>query len=102
MTALTKLDSETHKRAQKKERVNFRVSREVKHTLVRAAEITGRSLSDFIADSAFNAALQAIEGVERMRLADEDRAVFMAALANPPEPNAALKSAAAWYKELAE
>ena len=100
MTTLSKLDSETHKRAQKKERVNFRVSREVKQTLARAAEITGRSLSDFIADSAFNAALRAIEEVERMHLADEDRAVFLAALANPLAPNKALRAAAAQHQKL--
>lgn len=88
-----------NRRVHKNERVNIRVSTGVKETLVRAAEATGRSLTDFVAFSAFSAAQKTIEEAERLRLADEDRAVFMDALANPPEPNEALKGALARYQK---
>lgn len=87
-------------RISKDERVYFRVTTEMKRILVHAAEVTGRTLTDFVASSAFNAAQKAIEDVERMHLAAEDRAVFLAGLANPLIPNDALKAAAARYRKL--
>ena len=70
--------------------------------LVRAAEVTGRSLTDFIAFSAFSAAQKAIEEAEQLQLAEEDRVVFLDALSNPPAPNEALKAAATRYRKLVE
>lgn len=92
----------TQRRPSKDERIFVRVSSDVKRTLERAAEVSGRSLSDFVVGSAFNAAREAIEGVERMVLSEADRDVFLEALSNPPAPNDALKAAAAWYKKLTE
>lgn len=89
-------------RIPKDDRVNFRVSSAMKSVLVRAAEVTGRSLSDFIAFSAFSAAQKAIEEVEQLQLAEEDRVVFLDALSNPPAPNDALKAAATRYRKLVE
>lgn len=94
------LDVVTRRRRHKDERVYVRVSEDVKRTLERAAEVTGRSLSDFVVNSAFDAARKAIEDAERMHLAAEDRAVFLAALSTPPAPNDALKAAAARHKKL--
>lgn len=90
------------KRISKDERVYFRVTTEMKRILVHAAEITGRTLTDFVASSAFNAAQKTIEEVEKLQLAEEDRIVFLDALSNPPAPNDALKAAAARYRNLVE
>ena len=100
MTGVAKADAAVSRRTRKEERVNFRVSPEVKQTLLRAAEVSGRSLSDFVVSSAFDAAQKTIEAVENLRLAKKDRAVFLEALSNPPAPNDALKAAAARYQKL--
>ncbi|MFQ5785946.1 MAG: DUF1778 domain-containing protein [Alphaproteobacteria bacterium] len=84
----------------KRERLAVRLSGAAKRTLERAAEVSGRSLSDFVVASALDAAHQTIEEHDRIRLAAEDRAVFLAALANPPEPGEALRSAVAHYEAL--
>ncbi len=97
---MANLNVAANRRRHKDERIYVRVSEDVKRTLERAAEVTGRSLSDFVVNSAFNAAQKAIDDVERMHLAAEDRAVFLAALTNPPAPNDALKAAAARHRKL--
>ena len=99
-TPQPKTGGPTQRRPGKDERIFVRVSADVKRTLERAAEVSGRSLSDFVVSSAFSAARETIEGVERMVLTEEDRIVFLEALSNPPPPNDALKEAAAWYKKL--
>lgn len=90
------------KRVGKDERIYFRVTTEMKRILMHAAEATGRSLTDFVASSAFNAAQKAIEEVEQLKLAEEDRLVFLDALSDPPAPNDALKAAAARYRKYVE
>lgn len=96
------LEAKKGQKIRKDERVNFRVSSAMKNVMVRAAEVTGRSLTDFIAFSAFSAAQKAIEEVEQLQLAEEDRVVFLDALSNPPAPNDALKAAATRYRKLVE
>lgn len=86
--------------SQKSERVAVRLTPAVKRELERAAEVTGRSLSDFVVSSALSAAQKAIEQHERFRLAEADREVFLAALANPPAPNEALRTAAKRHRRL--
>ena len=86
------------RRVQKSERVAVRLTPDVKERLEYAAELTGRSVSDFVVSSALEAAQEHIERQERFRLADEDRAVFLSALARPPAPNKALRAAAKRYR----
>lgn len=63
-------------------------------TLVkRAAEMQGRSVSDFVVAAAEQAARAAIESVE-------DQIRFAEMPANPPKPNAALKRAQEAHKRL--
>ncbi len=78
----------------KSERVAVRLTPAVKRALERGAEVSGRSLSDFVVDSAYRAAQRAIEDNERLHLSNADRKIFLAALDNPPEPNQALRRAA--------
>lgn len=92
----------TTERLHKTERIAVRLSSDAKRTLEHAARISGRSLTDFVVDNAVSAAQKAIEDSERMRLEEQDRTVFLAALADPPAPNEALKAAAARYRSLTE
>lgn len=86
-------------RTHKSERVAVRLPPAVKQTLEHAAGVTGRSLSDFVVDSALKAAQQAIDEYERLSLTAEDREVFLSALSNPPKPNDALRTAAERYRQ---
>ena len=85
---------DTREDGQKSERVAVRLTPAIKRALERGAEVSGRSLSDFVIDSAYRAARRAIEDHERLHLSDQDRKVFLAALDNPPEPSQALRRAA--------
>jgi len=89
---------EAHK-IRKNKRLAVRLPSEVKDLLELAAEVSGRSLSDFVLASAITAAHKSIEDHERMRLSTEDRAVFLRAFSDDAEPNDALKSAAAQFKD---
>jgi uncharacterized protein (DUF1778 family) len=62
--------------------------------LQRAAEIDGRTLTDFVLNSAQEAARRIIHQHEILLLRDKDREIFINALLKPPAPNAKLRRAA--------
>jgi uncharacterized protein (DUF1778 family) len=64
----------------------------------KAADLEGRTLTDFVVASAQAAAYKVIERHQILNLTLEDSAVFVEALLNPPEPNDALRLAASRYK----
>jgi uncharacterized protein (DUF1778 family) len=66
----------------------------------RAAEIQGRSVSDFVVAAAQDAALRTIEDTSIVRVSVEDQQRIMDALLEPPEPNEALRKAAEAYRDL--
>ena len=66
----------------------------------RAAQIQGRTLTDFVVSAAQEAARQTIEATEIVRLSVEDQQRFAEAILNPPEPTAALHRAFARHREL--
>ena len=74
-------------------RLGARLPASVYALLKRAAELKGRTISDFVVNAAQDAALRAIEDAGIIRLSAEDQARFAQALINPPAPNAALKRA---------
>jgi uncharacterized protein (DUF1778 family) len=74
-------------------RLEARLPASVYATLKRAAELKGRSLSDFVVSAAHDAAQRAIEEEHIIRLSAEDQRRFAEALIKPPAPNAALKRA---------
>jgi uncharacterized protein (DUF1778 family) len=74
-------------------RLEARLPASVYATLKRAAELKGRSLSDFVVNAAHDAAQRAIEEDTIIRLSADDQRRFAEALINPPEPSAALKRA---------
>jgi uncharacterized protein (DUF1778 family) len=74
-------------------RLEARLPASVYALLKRAAELKGRSISDFVVNAAQDAAHRAIEDNEIIRLSAEDQMRFAQALIDPPAPNAALKRA---------
>jgi uncharacterized protein (DUF1778 family) len=74
-------------------RLEARLPNAVLTRLKRAAEIQGRTLTDFVVAAADEAACRAIEKTEIIRLSMEDQRRVAKALLNPPKPNAALKRA---------
>ena len=80
------------------QRLEARVTPELKALLVRAAELQGTSLSEFITRHIGQAAYRTIRDHERLELDNHEREAFITALLNPPEPNEHLQSAAAQYR----
>ncbi len=73
------------------------------HTLAavkRAAEITGRSVSDFVVAAAREAAERTIRDAQLIKLSLADQEDFADAMLNPPKPNAAFRRAKAAHKRL--
>lgn len=83
----------------KTERLEARITSAQKEILQRAAEIEGRSLTDFVVSSAQATARRVIQEHEILVLSANDREVFVNALLNPPAPNEKLRKAARRYKQ---
>lgn len=82
------------------ERIEARITPDALAVVRRAAELQGRSLSDFIIAAAEDAARKTIEETHVIRLSVEDQQRFIDLLLNPPPPTAALKRAHAHHKQL--
>lgn len=80
-------------------RLEARVSPEIKALWQKAADLEGRTLTDFVIASVQAAALKTIEQHQVLQLGLEDSEAFVNALLNPPKPNQALKAAALRYKQ---
>ena len=74
-------------------RLEARLPVEVHALLKRAAELQGRSLTDFVVTAARDAASRTIEEAEIIRLSVADQRQIAEAILNPPEPTAALRRA---------
>lgn len=81
-------------------RLEARISADLHAALKRAAEIEGRTMSDFVIASVQKSAREAIEQADAVRLSLIDQQSFAQALMEPPEANAALKRAFAHRHEL--
>jgi uncharacterized protein (DUF1778 family) len=81
-------------------RLEARLPNPVMARLKRAAEIQGRSLTDFVVAAADEAACRAIEQTEIIRLSLEGQRQIAEAILNPPAPNKAWKKAVKRYREL--
>jgi uncharacterized protein (DUF1778 family) len=81
-------------------RFEARVSPEVLAVVRRAAEMQGRSVSDFVVAAAHDAAHRAIEENQLIRLSLADQERFLAALTDPPPMSDALKRAAKAHERL--
>lgn len=65
-----------------------------------AAELQGRSLSDFVVTAANEAACKAIEQAEIIRLSATDQRRIAEAILHPPQPAKALEKATRTRREL--
>jgi uncharacterized protein (DUF1778 family) len=81
-------------------RLEARLPNDVHALLKRAAEIEGRTLTDFVVSAAREAACRTIEAAGIIRLSVEDQRQIAKALLNPPEPTRALKKAFRRRREL--
>ncbi len=84
----------------KSARLDARISPSVHTLLQRAAALQGRTLSEFVIDSARLAAEATIAGHEVIRLSLQDQQRFSDALLKPTRPGAALKRASARHQKL--
>ena len=81
-------------------RLEARLSTELHPLLKRAAEIQGRTMTDFVVSAVQDAAQRAIEQAEVMRLTLADQECFAQALLATPQPAPALERAFARRRKL--
>lgn len=81
-------------------RLEARLPVEAYAMLKRAAEIQGRTITDFVVTASCQAAKETIETTKIIRLSIEDQKLFAESIINPPEPNNYLMQSIAKYHEL--
>lgn len=81
-------------------RLEARISADLHSLLKRAAELQGRTVTDFVVVAVQEAAQRAIERVDVIRLSLEDQRCFAEALLSPPEATPALKRAFVRHSKL--
>lgn len=81
-------------------RLEARLPSDIHALLKRAAELQGRSLTDFVVSAAHEAAQRAIAEADLIRLSVADQACFADALLAPPPPSPALQRAFARRRRL--
>lgn len=84
------------------ERIEARTTPSVLAVVRQAAEMQGRSLSDFIMAAAEDAAKRAIEEQQTIRLSAEDQKRFVEAILNPPPSTPAMQRAWEHHSRLVE
>lgn len=88
--------------SEKAERLEARLSLRQKKLIQHAADLAGRSLTDFILTASQDAAHKVIREHEVVTLTARESVNFVNALMNPPEPNAHLKKAAKRHRDFFE
>ncbi len=81
-------------------RLEARITTDLHAMLKRAAEIEGRTMTDFVVSAVQDAAQRAIEHSEIVRLSIADQECFANALLSPPKAVPALKRAFANRRKL--
>lgn len=84
----------------KNSRLEARVSPEALAVIKRAAEIQGRSISDFVVSAAQELAQRTIEETNFIRLSIDDQRRFVELLIEPPELSPVMKRAAKAHGDL--
>ena len=80
------------------ERLGFRLDRDAKELIERAAHLERRKLTDFCVTALTGAARRTIAEHETLTLSEQDRQAFFAALIDPPAPSERLARAMADHK----
>lgn len=81
------------KSTQKQARFEARISPELHELLKRAADLQGRTLTDFVIAAASDAARKTITEIELIQLSRAASEAVAEQLLNPPAPNDALRRA---------
>jgi uncharacterized protein (DUF1778 family) len=81
-------------------RLTVRVAPDVLATIKQAAEMQGRSVSEFLVRAAQEAANQTIADMKIIRLSAEGQRAFAEALIKPPKPTPGLKLAFQAHRRL--
>jgi uncharacterized protein (DUF1778 family) len=85
----------------KTERLEARVSADTKALCQEAASLQGRTLTDFVINSAVEAARRTLQENEFLQLTYRDRVAFVETLLNAPTaPNAKLRQAAERHAQI--
>lgn len=71
----------------KKDRIDLRLPPDAKSQIEKAADLQGRTLSDFVVDAALTQASQVIEQQMVLKLCLEDGLALAEAFITEPEPN---------------
>ena len=87
-------------RTSKTYRFDARLNKAQKLLIQKAADLEGRSLTDFVLHSAELAAQRTIEQRAMLVLSLRDTEIFVNAILNPAEPGPVLRAAARQYKNL--
>ena len=82
-------------------RFDARLNEEQKLLIQRAADLEGRTMTDFVLHSAETAAERTIAERAMLILTARETETFVNAILNPPEPGTVLRKAAQQYKQLA-
>lgn len=88
------------KQSTRSARIEARISPEMLSIIRRAAEIEGRSISDFVVTAAQDAARHTIEQTAVLQLSIEDQRRFAEALINPPPLTPAMERAIERHRKL--
>lgn len=81
-------------------RLEARISSQQKRLFKRAAELEGRTLTDFVVSALQAAASKVIQDHEVMTLTGKDREIFVSALLKPVIASGRLRKAVSRYKKL--
>lgn len=93
MTSAVSTTAKPTNSARNSARLEARISSDLHSMLKRAAELQGRTLTDFVVSAAQSAAKQAIADAELLRLSVADQEKFAQALEVPPKAAPALERA---------
>ena len=89
-----------HQEPTRTARLEARIAPDVLAVVKRAAEIQGRSVSDFVVAAAHEVATRPIEDAHIIRVSVEDQRAFAEAVLDPPPPSTGLLKAAEAYRTL--
>lgn len=81
------------RKSEGKARLEARITQATHSRIKLAAEIQGRTVTDFVVHATLEAATRAIEENFVVQLSVEGQQTFAEALLNPPEPNDAMRRA---------
>src|SRR5579863_5794286 len=94
----TRQATTNRERGRRDERLGFRLDRQTKNLIERAARLEHRKLTDFCLSALTDVARQTIARHDSLTLSARDRDAFFAALINPPEPSERLRRAVADHR----